>query len=386
MPMGVLIDTTNRLLGWSTGDFSLYGAQPAVTIGTPHTASDPTLLTVPSATPPPAGPSQATAPQILPATPSPDDSVALAVPDAAPAAALSALHAPVADPASLGPQVASPTGSGSTAPIVADTALPSAVSPAADRQTAGLTEGHSAASLTPTVFAATDTTSTGLAALAPAILALATPALAIPTDAVGGIVATLAPATDALAGNTQLLDGVIHQTALPAVQATVGGIADVIPDTHALADDVADVVAAPVHDAVAAAADIGTTAATVVTSPVDTLAETAAGLTATAAAPAVAAIDTLAETAPGLAATALPDDHLGGSDPAGGVTTLVSMVETADLFEIAPSPADTPVIATGGSIVDTLAADALPDALLGDAHHPAGTLIPDHVDHGGLGL
>ena len=33
-----LIDSTNRLLGWSTNDFSMYGALPATTIGAPGAA------------------------------------------------------------------------------------------------------------------------------------------------------------------------------------------------------------------------------------------------------------------------------------------------------------------------------------------------------------
>ena len=37
MASTALIDTSNRLLGWSTNDFSLYGGQAAVTIGAPAT-------------------------------------------------------------------------------------------------------------------------------------------------------------------------------------------------------------------------------------------------------------------------------------------------------------------------------------------------------------
>ncbi|HEX8556112.1 MAG TPA: hypothetical protein VF695_15505, partial [Sphingomonas sp.] len=33
MPVGTLIRPDNRLLSWSTGNFSLYGALPTVTVG-----------------------------------------------------------------------------------------------------------------------------------------------------------------------------------------------------------------------------------------------------------------------------------------------------------------------------------------------------------------
>lgn len=61
MASAPLIDTTNRLLGWSTSDFSLYGGQAAVTIGAPATFpqhSD--ALTVPD----PAAASRSADPQV----------------------------------------------------------------------------------------------------------------------------------------------------------------------------------------------------------------------------------------------------------------------------------------------------------------------------------
>ena len=387
MPTGVLLDPNNRLLGGATGDFSLYGAQPAVTIGTARPpAADPTLLTVPSS-PAPAAP----AAEVAPAAPSPistDTPLAgESAPQAAAALALQSLQAPaaVASP-TLAPQVASPTGSGSTAPIVADTALPltARAADAAEPATA-MGQGLSAASLAAPVLAGGEAVSLPSVALAPAIAALGAPQLVGLDAPVGDVVsAGVARAEDA----TALLDRAVTDAvpsavepvigaATPAIDATVGPAGLVTPASETVAA-VAAALPKPeaVTEAVAAALPEAEAAVETVTAALpkpEVVTEAVSGAEAVAdvvAASAVAAVDKLADTgadAPGLTATTAGDEVLGGSDPAGGVTTLVSMVETAAVFEVGRPGEQPQAAAASGSIVDSLASDEAPGALLGDA-------------------
>jgi hypothetical protein len=74
-------------------------------------------------------------------------------------------------------------------------------------------------------------------------------------------------------------------------------------------------------------------------------------------------------------------DDLAGTDPAGGVATLVSLVSVADMFDLNPVGAPTieQVADPGFAMLDALATDVLlPDALLGGNHADAGGLL----DHG----
>ena len=348
MPTGVLLDPNNRLLGGATGDFSLYGAQPAVLVGPARPPTpDPTLLTVPSS-PAAAGPVVQTAPFAqefadtgTPASvdPGPSASPALALQSAQ---TLAAVGSPT-DFATLAPQVASSIGSGSPPPLVADTAIPAiaraveqAEAPAAS--SGGVAPGGLAASLAAPVIATGEQASFASNLLAPAALALAAPALDTSVATIGPVVAgavTSAVGAEA-AGAVALLDGGLP---VSAVEATVAPV----------------VAAVPAADAV----------------------------TETITATAVAAVETLADaaaTAADLTAAPVDDLPLGGSDPAAGVTTLVSMVETAAVFEIA-EPAPQPEAAAGGSsIIDALAADDAPEALLGDAAAAVDSLISQHDD------
>jgi hypothetical protein len=75
-------------------------------------------------------------------------------------------------------------------------------------------------------------------------------------------------------------------------------------------------------------------------------------------------------------------DGLAGSDPLGGVATLVSLVSVSDMFDL--NPGDAPVIDAAGDpglgVLDTLAGEeTLPDTLLG-THHDDG-LLGGHLDH-----
>lgn len=100
--------------------------------------------------------------------------------------------------------------------------------------------------------------------------------------------------------------------------------------------------------------------------------------------------DTLGSVA-GIAGHALGGetlDGLGGIDPAGGVTTLVTMVQSADIFDLqTPGGNDGGIILSAASVIDALATDQdAGAALLGDAHHDASPLdaVDLHHDTGGL--
>ena len=101
----------------------------------------------------------------------------------------------------------------------------------------------------------------------------------------------------------------------------------------------------------------------------------------------------LAESATGTVSLTLGavDDtlsDLAGTDPLGGVATLVSLVSVSDMFDL--HPVDAPVADVpadlGLGMLDTLIGDdLLPDALLGAEGHHDGAAIGDALDHA-LGL
>lgn len=289
MTRGPLIDTSNRLLGWSTNDFSLYGGQAAVTIGAPATSprlSDGLSIQDPTAN------SRASSGDAAPthnnAAPS-DDAMSLAE-------APSAFHAmPFASPPiEFG---------GFTQASAPDTGLPAAM-------------GSSASFLTAEALHAP---LPGSAPFTPPTLAVDQPETHAPSLAsVGSLTAPVLTTTDALAHLVGSV-GTSADTLLAETQHTV----DALPNlTDALFQD---------H-----------------------------GLTAL--------------------------DGFLGSDPAAGVTTLVSMVDSVDAFDLSHAGLDIAQLAPSGSILDTLADDAVPGALLGDVAHDADTLIPDHHHDGVLGI
>ncbi|RYE04408.1 MAG: hypothetical protein EOP61_00615 [Sphingomonadales bacterium] len=70
-------------------------------------------------------------------------------------------------------------------------------------------------------------------------------------------------------------------------------------------------------------------------------------------------------------------EGLAGSDPAGGVATLVNLVSIADTFDLTPvvAPLVQTVSDTGQGLVDVLLGE---DSLLGDPLHDGVHLLPDH--------
>lgn len=75
-----------------------------------------------------------------------------------------------------------------------------------------------------------------------------------------------------------------------------------------------------------------------------------------------------------------------GTDPVGGISTLVSIVDSADAFDLSHSGLNINDLAPTGPIIDLLADEAGTDILLGDiTHHATGDLLSDHHD-GGLGI
>lgn len=87
----------------------------------------------------------------------------------------------------------------------------------------------------------------------------------------------------------------------------------------------------------------------------------------------------------GTAIDAMPLTAFGGSDPAAGFQTLIGMVESEEAFDL--GPAVTPLLAeqtSGGSILDSLAADEAASPLLGGADDIAGHAVDDDGIHVGL--
>ena len=245
MPNGALLDPGNRLLGGATGDFSLYGALPAATIGAARPpAADPSFLTVPLSAPaelatgavPPAD-----EPDFFGETALPLPAESLAV--APLGGALHAMQAPTASAIpTLAPQVVSPVGSGSVEPIIVDTALPLVAGAATVENQAPITGGVNATSLAAPVLNAAEAAPAAGLALAPAITALVTPALdAVPTT-VGDVVTTVGSASNDAAA--ALIGGLAHDAVLPTVEPVVSAVAVALPDAKAAVDTAATAPAA----------------------------------------------------------------------------------------------------------------------------------------------
>lgn len=316
IPASPLIDSTNRLLGGSTNDFSMYGAQPATTIGAPDTA------------------------------PRLSDGLSVAAP-----------AKPAPDAGADGVDTAT----------LADLAIPDAV---ADTSAATAQPAFSYISLSPLAEAAS--------AQPGAAQTMFTEAGVLPVGA-----GSASPITA-----TQLLhsgDGAAPLTAsalsAPDLAFASADTAHAMLSSHAIADFTAPVL--ELGDAVAGGL-VSTTA---------TVADTLDQVTATLGDHLAAATDTLSEVLPGPSDLA-PGDHqitaadgFTGSDPAGGVTTLVGMVDSADAFDLAHAGVEAPILVGSGSILDSLADDQATDSLLGEAaHHAVADASQDHHDDGVLGI
>lgn len=299
MPASNLIDPNNRLLGWATNDFSLYGGLPAVTIGLPSVV-----------------------------------------------------------PGSNGNIVSDLPASGDDRSANPDTG---AAPISAGEQSFDTAVSNDTLSLSPTAFA-------------PTPMPGATPASG---DATGS-----APQSDA-AG---LTGAGSFNPDYPSILGSQHGDAADQAGAGALAFEL------PVQSiATPAPLGIGDAVAPVVLGLADQISDLQSGMTGTLQST-VVNVDGLTATLPNAAGLGSADnlvtaaDGFLGSDPAAGVSTLVSMVDSADAFDLTHGAADG-TLTSSGPIIDTLADEAQPDALLGDAaHHASDDVLPTHIDHEGLGI
>jgi hypothetical protein len=365
----ILIDPNNRLLGWSANDFSIYGGQPSVTIGAPRSGSDSgPYVTVPRALESTAPPSiQARAPdpqplvQLGPVGPSTDLASGTSALSLTPAVQLPevAASAPSATPA---PAVPDPVGSGSLAPIAVVPPLTAAAEGSAPIAT-------SVSSLAAPVL--------DLAPVAPPAAGLTTvvPSLGAP------VLSLMTAATDVVPGVTTNLVQPVVIVADDLITSTVQTVADMAVDATTAVEAVTETVVSATS-AVGATLDAAGVGATSLLDGVVT-AQPLAAAAVTVEAVAAPATQAVGEAVGGAADLVLDTTEvaLGGTDPVAGVATLVEMVETAEVFDLGPAADDAPSVTDGGSILDALALDEAPGALLGTA---ADDNAPDDHDDGGL--
>jgi hypothetical protein len=104
------------------------------------------------------------------------------------------------------------------------------------------------------------------------------------------------------------------------------------------------------------------------------------------AAPLLSTVGDVATVTVGAVTDTLED--LAGTDPLGGVATLVSLISVSDMFDLHPVDAPMPDAPAdlGFGMLDMLAGDLLPDPLLGGAPDHDGALGLDHVLDHPLGL
>ncbi len=335
-PASPLIDPTNRLLGWSTSDFSMYGGQPATTIGAPGTAARQSdALSVPA-----------------PRTPALDAGASTAPPsDTAPVAAIADTPAEQAPAFSYSSYpaiaVSSPIpGHGGPAPATFAEAVPAVGSGSASPVvpiTGGSLDGSAvAAPLTAAVLSAPEL-AMGDATAAAMLSSQAVPDLTAPVLALSESV------VEGLAGTTANVAATIDQ--LAQLDGTLGNATEFAAGGQLI--EAVDGAIAP-------------------------LVETVAAVTGEALA-------NVTDLAPG-GATVTAADGFGGTDPVGGVSTLMTMVDSADAFDLIPAGTDSPALTSSGSILDSLMGEHAPDALLGDAAHHPDSSSADHHDDEALGI
>ena len=134
-----------------------------------------------------------------------------------------------------------------------------------------------------------------------------------------------------------------------------------------------DALSAPAAD-LSAATDA---AMTRVVETLDTLVEPAAPLSESVT-------TTLSDTNGVASVLDTPIESFSGDNPAAGLMTLIGMVGSADAFELGEAIAPAPAASASGSILDTLAADDVPAALLGGEAAGIDHPIDDAGIHVGL--
>lgn len=454
MAAHALLSPDNRLLGWSTSDFSLYGALPApeFSIGrstapdvaslsphtldgsgsaqaaraTTHDVADAVTGSVSTESVPLTAVAQ---PQAFASAPSPSAATTSA-PDAMPLVpqASGGSLAPIA-PASQTTGDGTPVSGGiasshplPTKPVDDLTAVhtPSLATlasvPVAMLIADPVVSGIMPPFVAPTLNTAADAISGVLGSAAGTItIAHTTISDAVSTvqDVVGTVTASIAPVADSIVAPVPLQaaeDGVAATTATVAglTSPLISGVDDTV---HLAATTPADLAVDPLHTVDAVADPVVSELADVTTSSLGTatpIAEaatpavtTAGDAIETAAIPAATTIvdaaqtttDALTDTAaPTIEAASTPaasiaditaqDASFGGTDPAAGIATLVSLVDSTDAFDLNHLGNDAE-IDTAPSILDTLAVDEAPSLLLGDAGHHIDTHDSTTDDHVG---
>lgn len=82
-----------------------------------------------------------------------------------------------------------------------------------------------------------------------------------------------------------------------------------------------------------------------------------------------------ANTSVNTAASDADDQPFGGTDPAGGISTLVDMVSSSEIFAVSSPDTPEPAVSVGSAIDDLIGADIVPVL---DPHHDDGDLITHH--------
>lgn len=388
----ILINPDNRLLGYSTHDFSLYGGQTSPEMRVAR--ADPAPLA-----PQPGSGGQGAALSESRATPdlapAPDLSAATDVPPPVPEIA-----APPSPAAPLAPDLAW-AGVNLAAPLVPAAAGSGGYVPA----NFGADAAHTQPAAAPTQDNAPLQPSGAPAPATEAMGFITTTAVPLVENFVGS-------ATAAVAGTVALVEPVAEsllQEAAPPIEAAT----ELVADTAALAAPVLDTVGeaaaavtAPVSD------DLVDSAASIVTPTVDATADAAAAaaapvveavtdIAAAAASPIAPAVEAVAPAVEAVASTAqqiasapleaatsgpLADaaapevedarEGIAGTDPAAGVATLISLVSISDVFDVgesAPASDSAPILLP--PLLDTLAGEVPSDeALLGGGPHDGGGL------------
>lgn len=289
MPIDNFFRPDNRLLGSSTGDFSLYGGQPDHTISTARAADPMTLVS----TPPTPGSDfiEHSSDTVNVPLPAPADAEQASVP---PADIHDSVPAPAPHPAAQAidvPVAISQSQGGSTAPgLIGQSTTADTVHPDGSSATASDLSG----------------------AQQPAPVLDTVPPVLAQSEALGTVTAQSAQTSAVIHDATGAI-GSATDDILAAVTATHAGLADALAGVAGATDTLG---ATPVFD--------------------------------------------------------LDQFVFGGIDPGGGITTLVGMVQTSELFSVGPATAAPDAPDTTGSIINDLIGDAaLVAPVLGEAgdHH-----------------
>lgn len=371
----LLLRPDNRLLGGATGDFSLFGGQPTpgVTFGRESAADGHVSISAPD----PSGTMSGAPASVGPAGGLPGGPV-----EGIPAAREDDAGALAGAATSPSPAAAIPDSNGSAL----DDLVPAALS-SGGLVTAGLAALGLAHSIPMPPPATADAAPNPLA---PAGASFDAPTLDQLVPQIGTLTTTVAPIADVVSGLVDAAAPVTQAVADDVIDPLASGVADVIdttvtPVVAGVADSVAPVVAGVAAPVAATIADVATPVVDAVADTVSPVAAAVEPVTAPivdAVQPAGAVLQPAAD-----AVATVSGEALGGSDPEGGVQTLVGMVANADAFDVI-APGNAPTEEPSPSVIDDLIGDVSEvSPLLGDHDGANDDDGPDLFGgHGGLGL